>query len=199
MSILLLTLLTFATPFVVSSIGTSDPYRFWINATTTAPIRVWNRGTLASVEKFDEHSVRMVGKTRAVLTTPKQTEVRLAMTAIGNEQLEGFRLHLRTTDTDLLQHQRQGITLVLDRQGLRILDEHQSILASTDTLRYHAGIPTRIAFEHDGQWTRIAVGCTLFGPFRTHLPATEATIVVPIGKDESSLLLKDIAFEAVRP
>ncbi len=199
MSAVLLTLLTIATPFLVSSIGTSDPYRLWLNSNTTAPIQVWNRGSLASVKKQSEQSVLLHGRTRVALIIPTNTEYRLAMIATGNELLDGLRLRMRTTERDYIEQGRSGITLELDRNGLRILDEQSRVLATADSVQYEPGTPLRIAIEHDGQQTRIAIGCTLFGPFRTMLAATESTIVEPLGSDAASLLLDEVAYDAVRP
>lgn len=199
MSLVLFTLLTIATPFLVSTIGTSDPYRLWLNRNTTAPIQVWNRGSLSSVKKQSDQSIQLSGRTRVALIIPSNTEYRLAMIATGNELLDGLRLRMRTTERDYIEQGQNGITLELDRNGLRILDEQSRALVTTDSVQYHPGTPIRIAIEHDGQQTRVAVGCTLFGPFRTTLAATESTIVEPLGSDAASLLLDEIAYDAVRP
>jgi hypothetical protein len=195
----LLWLLAFSVPYVVQSIGTSDPYWFWINQHTTAPVRIWNRGSLTAVESIEGRSIRIKGTNRVVIVTPSQTNVRLAMVATGNDALEGIRLRLRTTDHDYIDRGQQGVTVVLDRQGVRMYDAQQVVCAATDTIHYVPGVPVRIAFEHDGEWTRIAIGCTLVGSIRTLLAATESTIVEPLGSSEGMLVLSDIAFEPVRP
>lgn len=192
MGTLLLTIFTLLTPFIVTSIGTRDPYRLWIGEETTYPLRVWNRGPLHAVERIGQRDVRIHGAHRIALITPEHTEFRLAMTVSGSDANDGFRLRFRTTERDYTDLGRGGIALTLNRSGLIITDDDR-LLATTDTIRYHAGVPYRIAVEHDGQQVRIAVGCSLFGPYRTDLPATQYTLVESLGSSDAELVLSDIA------
>ncbi|MCX8052089.1 MAG: hypothetical protein N3B17_09390 [Chlorobi bacterium] len=197
MTAALLVLLTALVPVFVQTVGTSDPWRFWLGEGTTEPLQVWNRGSLDAVEKRGVRDVRIVGPTRIGLISPRHTEFRLVLYATGSAATDGIRLRMRTTERDYAELSRGGIALTIDRSGVRI-EEGTTVLAATDTLRFRAGDPIRIAIEHDGQQTRIAVGCSLFGPFRTQLPATEYTIVEPLGDESSSLQISDVAIEGVR-
>ncbi|MCS7000316.1 MAG: hypothetical protein RML15_04975 [Bacteroidota bacterium] len=196
MGMVLLGIIAIISPFVVSTIGTNDPYRFWIGEYSTQPVYVWNRGTLSSVQRDGERSLRLHVPTRVALAIPGQTNFRLAMSVLGNEVLEGVRLFLRTTEHDYTITQQRGIELRLDRNGVQVIDGSR-VLISTDSLRYKPGTPIRIAYEHDGQQFRIAVGCTVFGPFRTTRPATTMTLVEPLGADGALLFLENIVAEAV--
>lgn len=192
MGTLLLVALTVLTPFIVTFIGTRDPYRFWIGEETTQPLQVWNRGPLHAVERLGQRTVRIHGAQRIALISPEHTEFRLALLVSGNDASDGVRLRLRTTERDYTEHGQSGITLTLDRSGLAIIEGNR-LLAITDTIRYRAGQSYRIAVEHDGQLVRIAVGCSLLGPYRTDLPATQYTLIESLGSSDAKLVLSDIA------
>lgn len=193
-----LVLLTLATPIAVWQLGTSDPFRFWINEDTTVPLRVWYRGARDGVVKEGSQHIRIHGTPQVVLADPSHTQFRMAMVLSGSASLDGIRIHLRTTEHDLSANGREGITIILDRNGTRIMDG-STLLAQTDSLRYAQSQSLRIAFEHDGLDTRIAIACSVFGPFRTTHAATSQTIIEPLGTPDASLLISDVAAEGVSP
>ncbi|GBD05677.1 hypothetical protein HRbin20_01266 [bacterium HR20] len=190
--------LTLATPIAVWQLGTSDPYRFWLNEDTTVPLRVWYWGERTAVEKEHPQRIRICGTPRVVLADPSHTQFRMAMVLSGGGALDGIRIRMRTTEHDVLANGRNGITLTLDRTGTRIMDG-TTLLAQTDTLRYEPSQSLRIAFEHEGMETRIAIGCSVFGPFRTGHPATSQTIIEPLGSGGGCVRISDIVAEGVSP
>ncbi|GIV55719.1 MAG: hypothetical protein KatS3mg040_0487 [Candidatus Kapaibacterium sp.] len=191
-------LLTLATPIAVWQLGTSDPFRFWLNEDTTVPLRVWYRGERTAVVKENSHSIRIHGTPRVVLADPSHTQVRMAMVLSGGGALEGIRIRMRTTEHNLSTKGDEGIALIFDRTGTRIVDG-STLLVQTDTLRYEPSRSLRIAVEHEGMESRIAIGCSVFGPFRTRHPATSQTIIEPLGSADAHVLVSDIVAEGVSP
>ncbi|RMF35165.1 MAG: hypothetical protein D6747_03225 [Chlorobiota bacterium] len=191
-------LLTLATPIAVWQLGTSDPFRFWLNEDTTVPLRVWYRGVRAAVVKENSQSIRIRGTPRVVLAEPSHTQFRMAMVLSGSGALEGIRIRMRTTEHNLSTNGDGGITLILDRTGTRIGDG-STLLVQTDTIRYEPSRSLRIAVEHEGKETRIAIGCSVFGPFRSRHPATSQTIIEPLGSADALVLISDIVAEGVSP
>ncbi|MCX7930568.1 MAG: hypothetical protein N2663_07605 [Chlorobi bacterium] len=196
MTTALLILLTAFVPVFVQTVGTSDPWRLWIGEYSDEPIQVWNRGMRNTVEKSGGRNLRITGATRVVLITPQHTQFRLVLHASGSSTLDGIRIRMRTTERDYTDNTQGGMVLSIDRSGMRI-EEGISVLATADSIHWHLGQPLRIAIEHDGQQTRIAVGCTVFGPFSTLLPATQQTLIEPIGGSDALLLLDDVAAEGI--
>ncbi len=183
-----------ATPIIVWLIGTSDPYRFWINDDTTAPIRVWYRGERRAVERISSRGIRVHGTPRIILAYSQHTQYRLGMEVFRSASLDGIKIYLRTTEHNLVTAGREGITFIFDRHGTRIQDG-STLLAEIDTLRYDPSLVHKIIIEHSGSETRIALGCIVLGPFRTHHPATSQLIIEPIGSNDATLDIREIAAE----
>jgi len=191
-------MLAIATPIIVWLIGTADPYRFWINDDTTTPIRVWYRGERRAVERMYSRGIRVHGTPRIILAYSQHTQYRMGMEVNGSASLDGIKIYLRTTEHDLVTAGREGITCVLDRHGIHIQDG-STLLAEIDTLRYDPSLVHKITIDHIGSETRIALGCTVLGPFRTNHPATSQLIIEPIGSNDATLNLREIAVEETLP
>lgn len=187
---------TIASTLIVSLVGTSNPEELWLRQHTTEPILVWNRGPLSAVERTDGSSMRMRSPLRVALIDTRATQYRLAFQLRCSSGIDSVRLYLRTTERDYAERNRQGIAVTLHRHGLRIADEERT-LAESDEL--NIATPHRIALEHDGTLTTIAVDCAVFGPYRTQLPATQYTLVEAFGAPSAEWYIENAAVEAVYP